>query len=484
MDVAAPCAGRCLHGTCVNGTCVCNSGWSGNADLLTGDLSTWGGPVVDCNTDLQALKDMWSVVLSLCIIALLLSPMTMCQQWEKLKALRTQGFRRCWFQYPPLFYVTWHAGTVGVVLSMAAIKITEPDFRRVVGIDRNLSICYALVHILGEPISFVFVLNLLATFSGGLQSEMAPTPWFQWLVKLARFIFAVAGLLSASTGLYMLVYLSVSPLSGRHIHELCHRLVFSHTAVSSLLVAIASVIFTMEMLRNLNHTVRERAILSKWTKSAELIASCKSLRKTRLKVAMLQLTIITCCIINCGIDFWLISDSTSQQYASYCLAYEFAAYMQVVLLVLLTYTSVDVPSWRRRLESALLLRRFNRHDSTVPSGETSDSGAAAQRLDTAIADAPSLDGTPASLVAQQQHTTCASGTAQRPATAAIHVVVSVSLESDARCTETVTGPASSSLETPQQQREAQLEQQQELPSQQPNARQLQLNARRQAYWDC
>mmetsp|Transcript_1260 Transcript_1260/g.2593 ORF Transcript_1260/g.2593 Transcript_1260/m.2593 type:complete len:303 (+) Transcript_1260:595-1503(+) len=296
--------------------------------------------------------------------------------------------------------------------------------------------------------------------------------------ETARCIFVVAAVLSSSAGLYMFVYLSVSPLPGRHVHKLCDWLVFLHIAVASLLVAIASIIFTMEIVRNLNHTVRDRTVLAKRTKSAELKASVNSLRRTRFKVVALQLTIISCCTFSGAFHIWLISSSNTQLYASYILAFQFASYMQVILLVLLTYTSMEVPSIRRILECALL-RRVTRRTGF---GENSSAGLAPQQLNEATPDVARSTETLVSLVVEQQHAEPASSTVLGSEAAAAHVVVHVAVESDARCTETATGPASSSQERPRQQQETQLEQQRKASPKQPIS--SCLHAGGHPYWDC
>eukprot|EP00965_Chrysotila_dentata_P070373 2325410-Pleurochrysis_carterae.AAC.4 len=71
------------------------------------------------------------------------------------------------------------------------------------------------------------------------------------------------------------------------------------------------------MLRNINHTLRERIVLANWTRSPELRAGVASLRRTRFKVVAVQLTVIVANAGNFAIQIWLISNSARQLYAPY-----------------------------------------------------------------------------------------------------------------------------------------------------------------------
>mmetsp|Transcript_4607 Transcript_4607/g.10023 ORF Transcript_4607/g.10023 Transcript_4607/m.10023 type:complete len:371 (-) Transcript_4607:230-1342(-) len=356
MGLPAACIRHCLHGVCTNGTCVCDPGWSGSADLLTGDLTAWGGPVLFCNSNLQMLTSMWWITLGQCTLALMMAPVTLYQQWEKLKSLRTQGFRKRWFQYRPLLFVAGHATITTVIFLHAANKVSTPDLQRVVGIDPLQSISFMIVYVLGVPLSCAYLLDVLATFSGGIRGEIAQEHLRQRLLDVARFCLVLASFILASTGLYVIVCLSVSPLSGRDIHALCGRLMAAHIAVSTLLSVIACSAFTVEILRNINHTLRERAELARWTRSSDMTASLQSLRRTRVKVISVQLTVIIVCVVNCGVNFWMAIDSSGQQYASYKVAYMAIGHMQIVLFVLLTYTSVSMPSGQRMLKLSVIHR--------------------------------------------------------------------------------------------------------------------------------
>mmetsp|Transcript_2972 Transcript_2972/g.5802 ORF Transcript_2972/g.5802 Transcript_2972/m.5802 type:complete len:255 (+) Transcript_2972:2-766(+) len=135
------------------------------------------------------------------------------------------------------------------------------------------------------------------------------------------------------------------------------------------------------MLRNINHTLRERIVLARWTRSPELRASVASLRRTRLKVAAVQLTVIIANAGNVAIQTWLISNSARQLYASYSFAYEYLAYSQIVLLVLQTYTKFEVPTSWQIVQAAGLSRFFRRSRGVEPSNEVEPTG---QAMDTPL----------------------------------------------------------------------------------------------------
>eukprot|EP00965_Chrysotila_dentata_P134070 4433591-Pleurochrysis_carterae.AAC.1 len=141
---------------------------------------------------------------------------------------------------------------------MAMVKVATPNFQRVNGIDPYLTFASLVVPIFGLPISAAFLLDMLATFSQGMRSEMTPSPWLQRALAIAWTLFIVAVVVVASTGLYAIPYLSVSPYSGRRVHAVCNYLMHLQRAVAALLVTIASTSFTIQMLRNINHTLRER----------------------------------------------------------------------------------------------------------------------------------------------------------------------------------------------------------------------------------
>eukprot|EP00965_Chrysotila_dentata_P124225 4106409-Pleurochrysis_carterae.AAC.1 len=87
---------------------------------------------------------------------------------------------------------------------------------------------------------------------------MSPSPWLQRALAIARTLFILALVVVASTGLYAIPYLSASPHSGRRVHVVCNYLMHLQRAIAALLLTIASTSFTIEMLRNINHTLRER----------------------------------------------------------------------------------------------------------------------------------------------------------------------------------------------------------------------------------
>eukprot|EP00965_Chrysotila_dentata_P215597 6188867-Pleurochrysis_carterae.AAC.1 len=393
-DVVA-CTGTCSNGGCIDGTCTCPAGWTGNADLLTGDLTAWGGDLLHCSTHLLTLRVMWTAILLHCVVALIVTPCTLHQQWQKFRAARTQGARKHWFQHRPLLIVAGHAAIALVICSTAIVKVTPPSFRRVIGIDPYLSIAFMLFATLGIPISAVFFLDMLTTFSKGIRSEMNPSPWWEKAIGIARILFIVAACFAASTGVSIIADLSASPVSGRRVHVVCLQLVCFQKASAFLLLFVASIVFTVEIVRSINHTLRERAVLARWTRSPELRQSLKSLRRTGAKVIMLQSTVIVFTAVNFGITISIATVAKYQQYIAYCIAYDVLGYMQIVLLVIHTYTSIGFPTRARILASTRLSRFTPRRDSPLPSGRVRVSSALALNqlnVATAVAD---FNGVPA-----------------------------------------------------------------------------------------
>eukprot|EP00965_Chrysotila_dentata_P200975 6180302-Pleurochrysis_carterae.AAC.2 len=369
MQLEAVCAGSCLYGSCVNGTCICPSGTVGHADLLTGDLSDYGGAVLECASNVLALRTVWSVVLFFGSIALFASPLALHQQQQRFKVLRQQGGGQRWYRYQPFLYVAGHLTTGLVMIYVAAVKVATPNYERVIGIDPQLSVANLVISTFGLPITNSFFLNLLATFSQGLRSEMSPSPLWQAALGIARILFILAAVLVAITGLYTIPYLSVSPYSGRHVHRVCNYLMHLQRAVAMLFVIIASVAFTVEMLRNINHTLRERVVLAHWTRSPELRADVASLRRTRRKVITVQLAAIVASAGNLAFQVWL---SARPVYSSYSVAYEYLVYMQIILLVLLMYIKLEASTGRQILQAIDLSLCFRRGNGVSPTGQAAD----------------------------------------------------------------------------------------------------------------
>jgi len=385
-----PCAGSCRHGTCVNGTCVCASGWSGNADLLTGDLTAWGGPVLDCTSHVVALQVVWSLAFALCVIALIAIPFAAHQQWHNYKLFRTQGARKHWYHYRPFLFVAGHAITLLVMLSIAAVKMTTPRFERVIGIDLHLTIAFSAMLLFGIPVTFVFLLELFATFSNGIRSEMAPSPRWHLGLRMARLLLVLAIFLVASGSLYGIAHLFISPISGRNAHVTVNMCWMGQCVIGLLFGSVALVAFAVDTVRNINQSVREREVLARWTRSRELRDSVASLRRTRLKIFAL-LIIVQISTTASGLALlWTGSSAARQQYNSYYVLVVFVCYVQIILSILHTYTTITVPSRKRTLR-ALGLSRLVGNNAVSPPGRISCTElAVAQQMDATSAAAQSV----------------------------------------------------------------------------------------------
>eukprot|EP00965_Chrysotila_dentata_P136980 4530823-Pleurochrysis_carterae.AAC.2 len=131
--------GSCMHGRCVNGSCICQSGWNGNVDILTQDLTDWGGPVLSCTTHVRTMKALWSLTCTLCVAVFGYSCVGLVQQWHNFQTSPLVF----WFQHPPLVFLAMTCLIfLPSSLCLSAVKLSTPDMSEIIGVTPWATIAF------------------------------------------------------------------------------------------------------------------------------------------------------------------------------------------------------------------------------------------------------------------------------------------------------------------------------------------------------
>jgi len=344
------CEGSCMRGTCVNGSCVCNSEWSGHADLFTQDLSPWNGPVLNCPAHIPTLKAIWTTCLILALSLFLMLPFSICQQWRKFKALQHEHAWLHWFKYYPLAYLLWlEVVVLPLSAALAAVKLASDDMSEVIGATSAASTMYGLLQLLGPLVAFPYLRSALDNFGSFGLDDASADARVRVMVRIVSAFCACGILVSSAASVYPVVSVSRSPYSQRHVHLLCARLFFAQTALSYAAISVASTLMGIKVVLSINHTISNRLDLCQQSRQDGLRATLPALRRTRMKLT-LAFGIFVVMLLSIAFTSSATSVYASRLlYASYILAFVTTGFPGIGILGALTYTDLpQISIWRQQ----------------------------------------------------------------------------------------------------------------------------------------
>uniref|UniRef100_A0A6S9T3E2 Transmembrane protein n=1 Tax=Chrysotila carterae TaxID=13221 RepID=A0A6S9T3E2_CHRCT len=298
------CTSTCVKGVCVNGTCICDVGWSGQADMLTKDLTEWGGNVADCPSYVPLLRCMWWVALIVNCLILAIIPMTLLQQWGTYRRIRRQKIgRSCWLEFKPLVFLVFYAVfALPSFIALSVVKLMSPDFSQTIFYADRASACFALTRISIAVLGVLWFRNSMSTALGTVLAEEQESGRIRRLVSAAHHstVVSCAGL--GSTCLIPIGCI-LFPDTQANNHE--GSFILSHVISSTFFLILGFLNFVLSyMIRSaFLEMIANRTATVLYTNSSEFLASMARLKATSRKVVTLHVLVAflstVCGILDC-----------------------------------------------------------------------------------------------------------------------------------------------------------------------------------------